>query len=660
MFSSLDRLLRGLRLRLLSAFLIVGLIPIILGLMVAHYQAKENAKEQINQNLVVLRGLKAEIIQNYFNGIQMHLQSMAKNPTTVFAITAFTEAWSFLEMEAQPKEYLQNLYITSNPYPIGDKQKLDKADDGSIYSSIHSQYHAYFRHIQESYGYYDLFLFDTQGNMVYSVFKEADYATNFSNGAFANSGLGEALKKAKNLSEGETVLIDFKPYAPSNGAPASFIAAPVYDNGTEVGILAFQMPIDRISNTMNDRLGQGETGETFLMGEDGKLRSDTYRDTERFNLVSTFGSSANLTALQTEAYKKARNNESGYLVQKSYLGDQVLSAYQPLNIQGLNWMVFAEITIEEAYERLASIRLLFITIGAIIFVLMVGGAIIGANKVEKPLQKAIDDLFHIIDEVSSVALAIIANAQVLSEGASQQAAATEEISASLNEVANRSNDNHNKANTAINYTNDLHSSSEKGKDGLLRLKESFGEMKDGADRSGVIIKSIDEIAFQTNLLALNAAVEAARAGEAGAGFAVVAEEVRSLALKASDAAKQISEIINQTMEATDLGQQRLQEYESFFISIREAGKNLEQMNLAIQQATDEEKEAVNQIRVGMQETEKTAQQTAGATDSLNESAHVMQDEMENLRSSIKGLRRIIIGNRAAKEEQEQTSNEQIG
>lgn len=124
---------------------------------------------------------------------------------------------------------LQYLYIAANPFPIGSKEKLDHSEDNNAYSKAHSQYHSIFRNYIKRFGFYDLFLVDTEGNIVYTVMKEIDFATNLTDGPFKSSNIGKAFEWANSKSKiGQTITVDFKPYLPSHNFPAAFIATPLY------------------------------------------------------------------------------------------------------------------------------------------------------------------------------------------------------------------------------------------------------------------------------------------------------------------------------------------------------------------------------------------------------------------------------------------------
>ncbi len=124
-------------------------------------------------------------------------------------------------------------------------------------------------------GYYDFFVIDMNGIVVHSQAQEADYKTNLLNGPYKDSGLARAFDKA---SRGETVLTDFSPYAPSNGEPAAFLAAPILYAGQQRGVVALQISMEKLQDIMDERTGLGKTGETYLVGSDKLMRSDSFLD----------------------------------------------------------------------------------------------------------------------------------------------------------------------------------------------------------------------------------------------------------------------------------------------------------------------------------------------------------------------------------------------
>ncbi|MEH6477904.1 MAG: cache domain-containing protein, partial [Sneathiella sp.] len=250
------------------------LMAIILG-VTSYYQSSIALHVEVQNKLKTALQGRLTAMEEYLKSIQEDLRITASNPLVATATVEFGMAWQ--ELGQSPSAKLQKLYITDNPFPTGEKEKLDVAKDGSSYSRVHKKYHIWFRKMLQERAYYDIFLFDKEGNLIYTVFKELDYATNLMNGKYRNTDLGKVFRAAKgNPKTDFQTFFDFKPYSPSHGAPASFIASPILKpDGSFIGVLAFQMPIDRLNSIMQDTVGMGRTGESFLVGADFLMRNDS-------------------------------------------------------------------------------------------------------------------------------------------------------------------------------------------------------------------------------------------------------------------------------------------------------------------------------------------------------------------------------------------------
>jgi hypothetical protein len=275
---------------------------------------------------------------------------------------------------------LQQVYIAANPHPTGQKSRLHNADDGSDYGRVHATYHAVILNYLEKFGYYDIFLIDPiTGNIVYSVFKEVDFGTSLLTGPYSKTNFARVVQQAIASSNREFVrLIDFEAYAPSYNAPASFIACPLYDGVTKVGILVFQMPINKINqiltgdNKWRDD-GLGQTGETFIVGEDFKARSiargliehpDDYLGSLRkagygeavVRQVQRTGTNILLEQLKLEAVRQSLQEVTGTCRGLDTRGADTLFAYAPLHIPDVHWVIVSAMQEAEASERINSLR----------------------------------------------------------------------------------------------------------------------------------------------------------------------------------------------------------------------------------------------------------------------------------------------------------------
>jgi len=220
-------------------------------------------------------------LTNYLDSVKGDVVVIAENHMGIDALEQIEEAWR--DLVSNQADKLQKMYIEDNPNAAGEKHLLNAATDQTVmYNRVHAKYHPWFRDLLNARGYYDIFLIDDDGNVVYSVYKEADFATNLVNGPWKDSDLAKVWRMVQdNFKKDYVAFTDFAPYAPSNSAPASFIASPIFDHeGATHGTLIFQMPVDRINGIMQQATGMGETGETYLVGNDHLMRS-TSRFTDK-------------------------------------------------------------------------------------------------------------------------------------------------------------------------------------------------------------------------------------------------------------------------------------------------------------------------------------------------------------------------------------------
>ena len=326
-----------------------------------YFQASDQAHAAIEEKLTAVLEDRRTTLQSYLGSIEQDMRYTATNSEIREALVEFTDAWQALGSDQMAQ--LQKLYIDENPNPIGEKENLDAAPDGSLYSQVHAKHHPWFRQFLRERGYYDIFLFDMEGNLVYTVFKELDYATNLSNGEYKDTDLGNAYRAAlANAKPGSLSFFDFQPYAPSHGAPASFMSTPVFDdNGAVNGVLVFQMPIDRLNGTLSSDVGLGETGQSFVVGSDFLMRTDS-----RFSEETTILSQR----VENDAVRSALNGETGVAMTTSYRGDAALTAYSYIDFNGARWAMVAEQNLDEVNAPIVDMRNDMIMLAAVLLAIV--------------------------------------------------------------------------------------------------------------------------------------------------------------------------------------------------------------------------------------------------------------------------------------------------
>jgi len=273
---------------------------------------------------------------------------------------------------AGESRYLQQRYIASNPWPGGEKSMLDSIDDGSAYDAAHSRWHPSLRKMHAELGFHDLMLVDLDGNIVYTVSKEPDFTTNLNDGPYRETNLATAFDAVREAADPDSVrLVDFAHYPASLDEPAAFVATPIHDGQEPLGVLVLQIAISEINAVMtgDERWqadGLGKSGETFLVGPDYTMRSDSrflIEDPKGYfeslsttdisplalKRIQTYNSSILIQDVRTVAAEAAFEGQSGTDTTTDYRGVTVLSSYAPLEIADVDWIILAEMDADEAF-----------------------------------------------------------------------------------------------------------------------------------------------------------------------------------------------------------------------------------------------------------------------------------------------------------------------
>ncbi len=271
-------------------------------------------------------------------------------------------------------------------------------------------------------------------------------------------------------------------------------------------------------------------------------------------------------------------------------------------------------------------------------------AIIIASNIMKELNKVINNLGESAGQVTSASAQLSASSQQLAEGSSEQAASIEETSSTLEEsssMVKQNTENTKQASVLAKQTKD---SANKGNVEMQEMMHSMDDLKKSSGEIAKIIKVIDEIAFQTNILALNAAVEAARAGEAGQGFAVVAEEVRNLAQRSAQAAKDTAGIIESNISLSEQGSEVSQRVNESLKEINDNAQKVSYLLDEISAASQEQAQGIEQINKAItqmeqvvQENASTAEESASASEELTSQAESMKEIVNSLIILVKGI-----------------------
>jgi len=422
---------KSIKTRLILVLAFSMLLIAVSGAVVAIKSASDALTQANMDKLKAIKESKKEHLGDYFASLASLLKSKANDRATMETLWALDEGFgelsgakgadlpamrgklgAFYKNEfigavnydmpgaaaaAEPAAYLpakpagvvaQYLYIADNANPVGKKQLLSMNKSlNDNYSGQHIVFHSSFMSLLEEFGLKDIFLVNAEGDVVYSVIKQSDFATNLNNDRYAKSGLSLAYKAAVALPKGSVAYEDFAPYEPGYNVPTAFLAAPIYFGETDVeGALIFALPVDKINTIMNfhgayESVGLGKTGESYLAGSDKVMRNDS-RFTKLLDdtAVRKLGTTVNVLRVDTAPVAAALSGQSGDTLTENYRGTEVLSSYAPLDILGKPLAIVVEMERSEAQESVATLRDLNIGISALIFVVMIAVAVLLIQK----------------------------------------------------------------------------------------------------------------------------------------------------------------------------------------------------------------------------------------------------------------------------------------
>jgi methyl-accepting chemotaxis protein len=446
----------------------------------------------------------------------------------------------------------------------------------------------FFSDYMAKYDFNDLLLITPEGQVFFSVAHFDDYGTNLLDGDFKDSNLAHLFRRI--IKTGNDGVADIRPYPAADGTPVFFMARPVTEGENVELVVAVQVPLSQLNRVMHQRQGLGTSGETYLVGPDALMRSDSQLDPDYHSVAASFADPGT-GSVNTPSVKDALAGQSGVKVISGRDGEPVLSAYTPVMLGQLTWVLLAE---KKRSEAFAPVDRLIWTVGLLVMLVMAVTLLAGlrlSRSISSPLKEAVEMMKHVAsgdltrrlkvgsgdevgqtarhfnqvaDTLQGVIKHLAQNAGLLSSSSESLtyvsdnlALGAEDTSTQARELTEHSNVVQGNMNHIAAAASQLKSDVDSTSAAIEEMTASIADIaKSAADSATTarsasslavetgqsvnslqqsareidrVVEVIVEIAEQTKLLALNATIEAARAGDAGKGFAVVASEVKALA-----------------------------------------------------------------------------------------------------------------------------------
>ena len=356
-----------LRLKLTLLLLMISLLPLVAAGSLSFYQAHSSLRKEAFSRIEAIRKMKAQMVESRFYNIASDVQLLSGQSLVVYTIQTLQSA-----AKNQGLGKLRELGYLGHSELIISKNYTH-------YDFLHLERHSFFMETARAKGYDDILLINEDGDIIYSYAKQDDFATNLLDGAYRESTLARLFQELKSAANSADIMMtDYSRYPPAGNATVNFIGARIFSNNLPIGNLVVRMPLSTVNDLMHDTTGLGDTGETYLVGPDKRMRSDSLFSAESTVLLKT---------VDTPTVNLALRGQSGVERIQGYWGHDVLSAYQPLRILGINWVLISEIAESEALQSATRLGNAFaIVILAVIAITTLIG-FKSASSVAKPVAE---------------------------------------------------------------------------------------------------------------------------------------------------------------------------------------------------------------------------------------------------------------------------------
>ncbi|GAB6146737.1 methyl-accepting chemotaxis protein [Desulfocicer niacini] len=453
---------------------------------------------------------------------------------------------------------------------------------------------------------------------------------------YNTTGAGDYYQLA--LKSGKETILDPYPYdIGGEEVLLTSLVVPIRYKGRVAGVVGVDISLKSFT-AMVSKITPYDTGDAAIISNSGiyVAHQDAARE----------GKDIGNTLIWENIKKSVKSGKFHTILDYStHLSTDVERIVVPIQI-GLSetpWGFLVNIPMDKV--MLGAKRILYssITIGAVALIILMAVVYFIARGISAPINRIVSGLKEGASQVATAAGQISSASHSLAEGASEQAASIEETSSSMEEMTSMTRKTAENSKHADTLTREASNVVEEANQAMKSLTYSMGEISGASVETSKIIKTIDEIAFQTNLLALNAAVEAARAGEAGAGFAVVANEVRNLAMRAADAAKNTAALIEDTVKKVNDGSALVATTDESFSKVAQSTAKVAALVSEISEASNEQSRGIEQVNIAISEMDKVVQQNAGNAEESASASEELNAQAAQLYAHVRDIATIITG-----------------
>ena len=432
-----------------------------------------------------------------------------------------------------------------------------------------------------------------------------------------------------NAMKGETVISEVMA-SRTTQKPFVAMAAPIKDQNRIIGILFGSLDLEYFCGKFIDNSHILKSGFTCICDEQGVFIAHPDKTKILKAKLSDF-----------EWGKTIMSTKNG-VIRYTSDGMEKMTIYDTSKLLG--WFVSVSVPISELNAPIVAIGRYSILLGIVALVAGLGISIWLAHSISRPISRYATALYESHGLLAHVTDRITSASRSLAEAASEQASSLEETSSSLEEMSSMTKKNSENAQTAKTLANQSRQAADTGAADMEQMSKAMQGIQESSADISKIIKTIDEIAFQTNILALNAAVEAARAGEAGMGFAVVANEVRNLAQRSAQAARETADKIEGAIQKSKLGVEINSKVSTGLQGIVTKARQVDELIGDVAAASHEQSQGVAQVNIAVGQIDKVTQSNAANAEECAKSGEELKTQSDTIKEMVEGLNDLIGNN----------------